>query len=115
MAQYSRVKTDFDKPEFNFILLTNENVKGYMGYTPDYYLYYENELDVAMDQLRTEYSKGIEYAFIGEIVRSKDGSYRVTEMFTIDDNQVYCADEHEILHFNWYVHAGNWLNPRGRC
>lgn len=114
MAQYNKVKTDFDKPEFNLILLTNENIKGYMGYTPDYYLYYEDELDVAIDQLRAEYSKGIEYAFIGEIVRSNDGSYRVTEMFVIDDNQLYLADEHEVLHFNWYVHSGNWLNPRMR-
>ena len=110
--KYTKVKSDFDKPEFKYILLTNEKIGGYMGYTPDYYLYYEDELENAFKQLHVESARGIDHAFIGGIEESVDGSYKVTELFCLDDNKILVGNEEELLHFNWYVHAGNWLNQR---
>lgn len=110
--QYRKVKSDFDKPEFSYILLTSEKRVGYMGYTPDYYLYYEDELEDAFTQLHVESAKGIDHAFIGGIEESIDGSYKVIELFYLYDDEILVGNEEELLHFNWYVHAGNWLNQR---
>ena len=62
MQQYTKLKSDNDKPNFAYILLTNVNAKGYKGFTPDYYLYKVSEFEQAYEQLQKEIAKGVLYA-----------------------------------------------------
>ena len=96
------------RPPFSFILLTGEC---YM----DYYLFKEDELEEAISQLKAEYAKGEEIAYIG-IPRfcNNDRTYRVKEFMKLDCNgKVYfeeCGETH--LHVAFYTNHGLWLCER---
>ena len=112
MAQYNKLKSDYDKPNFAYILLTNENVKGYKGFTPDYYLYKDSEFEQAYEQLQKEIAKGIQCATLNTVEKHQK-AYRALPFMGEKDGKIQYLEYAEMgLHCYWYVRAGEWLNQR---
>lgn len=110
--QYSKLKSDYQKPNFDYVVLTRENLNKYEQFTPDYFLYKKNELEQAYMQLGAEIAKGNRYATLNEVVYV-NGMYRVRPIFTGEaNNKIVCADGEMGLHCYWIVRSGNWLNHR---
>ena len=64
--------TKSDCPNFAYMLLTGSCFNSY-------YLYQEDELEDAMQQLRIEHIKGHKIAYIGIPYLCPDGTYRLKE------------------------------------
>lgn len=113
--RYTKIKSDFEKPEFEWVVLTNVNMGGYPSFTPDYCLYRTDEFEQAVDRLKKEVARGIECATLNRVVEYADG-YRLCEEYVVRDGKVVFVDDPEAfrrkLHFNWYVWSGDWLNPK---
>lgn len=101
--QYSKLKSDYQKPNFDYVILTRENLNKYEQFTHDYFLCKKGELEQAYKQLGAEIAKGNRYATLNEVVHV-NGMYRVSK--------IVCADGEMGLHCYWIVRSGNWLNRR---
>ena len=97
------------EPEFEYILLTGSNYV-------DYYLYNEDELEEAFDQLRAEAAKGYRTASLcRKHFSNYDHSWRAERLFKIDCNhKVVLNDDPQnvCLHLAFYINAGWWMNPK---
>ena len=112
MTQYNKLKTDFDKPDFAYILFTTTGENKRSAFLPDYYLYKEDEFPKAYYQLKAEHASGVTYTHLCDVVCNQDG-YRVRKCYEgTPDDVIFVDEKTPLLHCKWYTKVGQWLNPR---
>lgn len=97
-----------DNPPFAFILITGSSYV-------DYYVYQEEELELAISQLRAEHAKGYQTAYIGvPHYCENDGTYRVKHHIKLLFNGKIEYEEYGrvVLHVAFYTESGKWLNSK---
>ena len=95
------------EPKFKYAILTGSTYV-------DHYLFAEDELEEAMAQLKKEAIAGFRTARIVIPHFCPDRTWRFMTFMNLDINHKILYDEcpHTLLHVQFYLDSGTWLNPK---
>ena len=96
--------TKYEYPGFQYMLLTGSCFNSY-------YVFQNDELEKALQQLRAEHAKGHQIAYLGIVHLCPDGTYRLKKYMRFENNQTVYDEYGRIgLHVQFYMEAGRRLN-----